>query len=49
VPVFVKHGVTTLEDWLHSEGPRNIETVNKHLRTAQPWFSRNEELQSEKH
>ena len=30
VAVFVKHGVTALEDWLHGEGARNIENVNKH-------------------
>jgi tagatose-1,6-bisphosphate aldolase len=34
VAVFVKHGVTALEDWLHDEGARNIENVNKHLRAA---------------
>jgi len=49
VAVFVKHGVTTLDDWLHGEGARNMENVNKHLRAAQPWFSMNEELHSEKH
>lgn len=49
VAVFVKHGATTPEDWLHGEGAGNIENVNKHLRAAQPWFSMNEELHSEKH
>jgi hypothetical protein len=49
VAVFVKHGVTALEDWLHGEGARNIENVNKHLHAEQPWFSMNEELHSEKH
>jgi tagatose 1,6-diphosphate aldolase len=48
VAVFVKHGVTALEDWLHDEGARNIENANNHLRAAQPWFSMNEELHSEK-
>jgi tagatose 1,6-diphosphate aldolase len=49
VAVFVKHGMKALEDWLHGEGARKMENVNKHLRAAQPWFSMNEELHSEKH
>jgi tagatose 1,6-diphosphate aldolase len=48
VAVFVKHGLTALEDWLHSEGTRNIETVNKHLGTAQPWFAMTEQAPLEK-
>jgi tagatose-1,6-bisphosphate aldolase len=44
---FVAHGLTALEDWLHSEGVRNIENVNQHLRTAQPWFCIKEETHSE--
>jgi tagatose 1,6-diphosphate aldolase len=38
VAVFVKHGVTALDDWLHDEGVRNFDNVNEHLRAAQPWF-----------
>jgi tagatose-1,6-bisphosphate aldolase len=45
---FVEHGLTALEHWLHSEGVRNIENVNQHLRTAQPWFWMKEETHSEK-
>jgi tagatose-1,6-bisphosphate aldolase len=37
VAVFVEHGLTALEDWWHSEGARNVENVNKHLRAAKPW------------
>ena len=48
VAVFVKHGLAALEDWLHSEGTRNIETVNKHLGTAQPWFAMTEQAPLEK-
>jgi tagatose 1,6-diphosphate aldolase len=48
VAVFVEHGLTALEDWLHSEGARNIENVHKHLRAAQPWFLMSEESHSEK-
>ena len=38
VEVFVKHGAAALQDWLQTEGTRNIENVNKHLRAATPWF-----------
>jgi len=48
VAIFVEHGLTALEDWLHSEGVRNIENVDQHLRTAQPWFWMKEETHSEK-
>ena len=48
VAVFVEHGLTALEDWLHREGARNIENVNKHLRAAQPWFAMTEEPHLEK-
>jgi tagatose 1,6-diphosphate aldolase len=48
VVVFVEHGPTALEDWLHSEGARNIKNVNKHLQAAQPWFFVNEESHSQK-
>ena len=46
IAVFVEHGLTALEDWLHSEGARNIQNVNNHLQTAQPWFLMNEESHS---
>lgn len=48
VAVFVERGLTALEDWLHREGTRNIENVNKHLRAAQPWFAMAEESHLEK-
>jgi hypothetical protein len=48
VAVFVEQGLTALEDWLHSEGARNIENVNKHLQAAQPWFGMTEESHLEK-
>jgi tagatose 1,6-diphosphate aldolase len=46
VAVFGENGPTALEDWLHSEGARNIKNVNKHLQAAQPWFLMNEESHS---
>jgi tagatose 1,6-diphosphate aldolase len=48
VAVFVGQGLTALEDWLHDEGARNIKNVNQHLRSAQPWFSMNQESRLEK-
>jgi tagatose 1,6-diphosphate aldolase len=48
VTVFVDKGLAALEDWLHDEGARNIKNVNQHLRSAQPWFSMNQESHLEK-
>lgn len=39
VEVLVKKGGAALEDWLASEGVRNIENVNKCLGSAKPWFA----------
>jgi tagatose 1,6-diphosphate aldolase len=38
VEILVKNGTRALEDWLGSEGVRNIENVNKSLGSATPWF-----------
>jgi tagatose 1,6-diphosphate aldolase len=48
VTVFVDKGLTALEDCLHDEGARNIKNVNQYLRSAQPWFSMNQESHLEK-
>ena len=40
VPIFVKRGAEALEEWLASEGVRNIKNVNRHLGTARPWHER---------
>jgi tagatose 1,6-diphosphate aldolase len=48
VAVFVERGLTALEDWLHSEGARNIGNVNQYLQGAQPWFAMNEQSHLEK-
>jgi len=40
VPVFVKSGMSALQDWLSTEGVRNIENVNVGLKAAHPWFER---------
>ena len=39
VQVFVEKGRAALEDWLGSEGTRNIENVNQRLAAATPWFA----------
>lgn len=39
VKVLVENGPGALEDWLSTEGVRNIQNVNKCLRTAIPWFA----------
>ena len=40
VPVFVQHGSSALEDWLHEHGVRNIQNVNARLAAAHPWFEK---------
>ncbi len=39
VPVFVEKGRAALEDWLGTEGIRNVENVNQRLAAATPWFA----------
>lgn len=38
VPVFAARGMNALEDWLSSEGVKNIQRVNARLAAAKPWF-----------
>ncbi|MDX2151487.1 MAG: tagatose 1,6-diphosphate aldolase [Bryobacteraceae bacterium] len=38
IPVYAKQGVKALEDWLSSEGVKNINAVNDAIRGATPWF-----------
>jgi tagatose 1,6-diphosphate aldolase len=38
IDVFVKHGAAALQEWLQTQGTRNIENVNKPLHAATPWF-----------
>lgn len=37
VPVYGKQGVAALEDWLSTEGVKNINAVNEAIKPAQPW------------
>jgi tagatose 1,6-diphosphate aldolase len=38
VPIFASSGLKALEDWLSTEGVRNIQRVNALLGAAKPWF-----------
>ncbi|MDP9158624.1 MAG: tagatose 1,6-diphosphate aldolase [Acidobacteriota bacterium] len=38
VPIFATSGPDALEDWLSTEGVRNIQRVNVRLEQAKPWF-----------
>lgn len=39
IPVYAKGGIKALEDWLSSEGVKNIKNVNSRLAAAKPWFA----------
>jgi tagatose 1,6-diphosphate aldolase len=39
IPVYAKQGAKAFEQWLQSEGVKNIENVNQSLKAATPWFS----------
>jgi tagatose 1,6-diphosphate aldolase len=39
IPVFAKQGVKALEDWLSTQGVRNIQNVNQRVAAAKPWFA----------
>jgi len=39
IPVYAKQGLKALEDWLASEGVKNIQNVNERLKAAKPWFA----------
>lgn len=40
IPVYARHGVKALEDWLSKDGVRNITAVNEATRPAKPWFEK---------
>ncbi|HZU24751.1 MAG TPA: tagatose 1,6-diphosphate aldolase [Bryobacteraceae bacterium] len=40
IPVYAKQGVSALEDWLSSEGVKNIEAVNNAIKGAKSWYER---------
>ncbi len=38
VPIYGKQGVQALEDWLSTEGVKNINSVNAAIKSAKPWY-----------
>ena len=38
IPVYAKQGVKALEDWLGTEGVKNIKAVNAAAAGAKPWY-----------
>jgi tagatose 1,6-diphosphate aldolase len=40
VPVYVRQGLRALEDWLSTEGVRNIQAVNAAIGAAKPWWAK---------
>jgi len=40
IPVYAKQGVKALEDWLSTEGVKNIEAVNAAIHPAKPWYKK---------
>jgi len=42
IPIYAKQGAKAFEQWLQSEGVKNIENVNNSLKAATSWFSKYE-------
>ena len=40
IPVYAKKGIHALEDWLATEGVKNINAVNAAIKSAKPWSSK---------
>ncbi len=40
IPVYGKQGAKALEDWLNTEGVKNIEAVNAAIKPAKPWYAK---------
>ncbi len=38
VPVYVAKGAAALEEWLDTQGARNVQEVNRVLQSARPWY-----------
>jgi len=38
IPVYAKEGGEAFRKWLETEGVKNINNVNEHLKPARPWF-----------
>jgi tagatose 1,6-diphosphate aldolase len=40
IPVYAKHGIKALEEWLQKEGVKNINAVNEAITGATPWYAK---------
>ncbi|MFN7918769.1 MAG: tagatose 1,6-diphosphate aldolase [Bryobacteraceae bacterium] len=40
IPVYAKQGIKALEDWLSTEGVKNINAVNAAISSAKPWYAK---------
>jgi tagatose 1,6-diphosphate aldolase len=40
IPVYARQGVKALEDWLSTEGVKNINAVNAAIKSARPWYAK---------
>jgi tagatose 1,6-diphosphate aldolase len=40
IPVYAKSGLKALEDWLSTEGVKNINAVNAATKSAKPWYAK---------
>lgn len=40
IPVYAKQGARALEDWLSTEGVKNINAVNGAIKSAKPWHTK---------
>jgi tagatose 1,6-diphosphate aldolase len=40
VPVYVKQGVPAFEAWLNTKGSENVQSVNRVLEAASPWYEK---------
>ena len=39
IPIYAKQGAKAFEQWLKTEGVKNIENVNQSLKAATPWYA----------
>jgi tagatose 1,6-diphosphate aldolase len=40
MPIYATKGLAALEDWLSTEGVKNIEAVNHAITGAKPWHAK---------
>jgi tagatose 1,6-diphosphate aldolase len=44
IPIYAKQGAKAFDQWLRSEGVKNIENVNARLKAATPWHAMTGEM-----